>query len=77
MRARFRDMLDDPRAVHRLALLQFDLQGGIAARGHRNLFDHLSLSFNFVRTTPRHAQTPKQNIPATGEFQSFFESEVH
>jgi len=41
MRARFRDRRDDARTVFRLALFQLDPQGGIAARGHRNLFDHL------------------------------------
>jgi hypothetical protein len=61
-------MFDDARTLHRLALLQFDLKGGIAARGHRNLFHHLSSSFNFMRTNPRHAQTPKQNTLMAGEF---------
>src|SRR5712664_857933 len=70
MRARLGDMLDDARTLHRLALLQFDLKCGITAGGHRNLFHHPSLSFNFVRTNPRHAQTPKQNTLMTGEFQS-------
>src|SRR5450631_4583217 len=69
MRARLGDMLDDARTIHRLALLQFNLEGGITARGHRNLFHHLSSSFNIMRTNPRHAQTPKQNTLMTGEFQ--------
>jgi hypothetical protein len=34
-------MLDDARTILRLALLQLDLKGGIAASGHRNLFHHL------------------------------------
>src|ERR1700716_1801668 len=42
MRARLGDMLNDARTLHRLALLQFNLEGGITARGHRNLFHHLS-----------------------------------
>src|SRR5580692_11745792 len=41
MRARLRDMLDNARAIHRLALLQFFPERCIAAGGHRNLFDHL------------------------------------
>jgi hypothetical protein len=41
MRARLGDVFDDARTLHRLALLQLDLQGGIATRGHRNLFHHL------------------------------------
>src|SRR5437868_609824 len=41
VRARLGDVLDDARTVLRLPLLQFDLQGGIAARSHRNLFHHL------------------------------------
>jgi len=41
MRARFGDLLDNARTVFRLALFQLDPQGGIAARGHRDLFDHL------------------------------------
>src|SRR3981081_733495 len=69
MRARLGDMLDDARTLHRLALLQFDLKRGITARRHRNLFHHLLSSFNFMRTNPRHAQTPKQNTLMTGEFQ--------
>src|ERR1700733_6559084 len=52
MRARLGDMLDDARTLHRLALLQFDLEGGIAAGGHRNLFHHLMSSFNLMRTRP-------------------------
>src|ERR1700730_918818 len=52
MRARLGDMLDDARTLHRLALLQFDLKGGIPAGGHRNLFHHRSLSFNIMRTNP-------------------------
>jgi hypothetical protein len=69
MRARFGDMLDDARTVHRLALLQLDLKGGVTANGHRNLFNHRSSSFNFMRALCRPAQTPKQNTPMAGEFQ--------
>src|ERR1700722_8540882 len=41
MRARLRDMLDNARAILRLAFLQLDLQRCVAAGGHRNLFHHL------------------------------------
>src|SRR5437899_919267 len=68
--ARLGNMLDDARTLHRLELLQFDLKGGVAAGGHRNLFHHPSSSFNFMRTNPRGpAQKPKQNPLVTGEFQ--------
>src|SRR3979409_1386028 len=70
MRARFRDMFDDARTLHRLALLQLDLEGGIAAGGHRNLFHHLLSSFNIMLTTQRQARTPKQNTPMAGGFPS-------
>jgi hypothetical protein len=63
-------MLNDARTVLGLALLQLDLKGGIAASGHRNLFHHRFSSFNFMRTNPRHAQTPKQNALMTGKFRS-------
>jgi hypothetical protein len=63
-------MFDDARTLHRLALLQFDLKSGVPAGGHRYLFHHISSSFNFMRTNPRHAQTPKQNTLMTGEFRS-------
>src|SRR5579871_346396 len=46
MRARFRDVLDDARTILGLAPLQFFRQGGMAGRGHRNLFHHLSSSFD-------------------------------
>src|SRR5438067_5482893 len=41
MRARLGDVLDDARTLHRLALLQFDLERGVTDRGHRSLFHHL------------------------------------
>src|SRR5262249_25039764 len=37
MRARFRDVLNDARTIHRLAALQFVRQRGGSRRGHRNL----------------------------------------
>jgi hypothetical protein len=40
MRARFGDLFDDARAIHRLALLQFNFQSGVSALGHRYLFNH-------------------------------------
>src|SRR6202035_1896973 len=64
MRARFGDMLDDARTLHRLALLQFDLEGGIAAGGHRNLFHHSSSSFNFMRTNPRATHKRRNRTPS-------------
>src|SRR6266404_8367702 len=71
MRARLGDMLDDARTLHRLALLQFDLKGGIAAGGHRNLFHHPSLSlWLYAGQSAGSAQTPKQNTLMTGEFQA-------
>jgi hypothetical protein len=64
MRARFRDMLDDARTLHRLALLQFTFEGGVPARGHRNLFHHLLTSFNFMRTNPLAAHKRRNRTPS-------------
>src|ERR1700730_12342334 len=64
MRARLGDMLDDARTLHRLALLQFDLEGGVAAGSHRNLFHHPSLSFNFMRTNPLATHKRRNRTPS-------------
>jgi hypothetical protein len=64
MRARFRDMLDDARTLHRLALLQFNLKGGITAGRHRNLFHHSLTSFNLMRTNPRATHKRRNRTPS-------------
>src|SRR6202043_2833382 len=66
MRALLGDMLDDARTLHRLALLQLDLKGGITASGHRNLFHHLSMSFNFMRTIRRPRTNAETEHPHDG-----------
>src|SRR5213075_854595 len=57
MGARRGNMLDDARTLHRLALLQFDLKGGVAAGGHRNLFHHPSTSCGPIRRSRTNAET--------------------
>src|SRR6185312_2872173 len=65
MRARFGNMLDDTRALDRLALLQLVLKRGIAESGHRYLFHHLPSSFNLMRAN-RGARTNAESEPAHG-----------
>src|SRR4051812_43157495 len=65
MRARLGNMLDDARTILRLALLQLDLEGGIAASGHRNLFHHLFCP-SIVRAAIGPARTSHSSISIPG-----------